>query len=231
METSRTARVSGCDTLNRDRVLKIYLISFRRGRIRLFTPLDDLEFFESQSEDRLRRFIAWLQASRFSVVSWFGRLLHSGRGYYMKLEARLDPVERILKAMDSTDRYVVLYSTAWEESGARKHFFTRVRRQRLKHGFWCALDFIVSVAALAIAFLPGPNLVGWYPFLRSLSHYHAFCGTRALLRSNAIAFKGLPELRSLEENLQAPGFNPKRIRAVAEDLRISGLEQFLERMV
>jgi hypothetical protein len=89
----------------------------------------------------------------------------------------------------------------------------------------------LSIAALAIAFLPGPNLVGWYPFLRSLSHYRAFCGTRAVLRSSSVTFKGLPELRTLEENLQAPGFNRRRIQAIAEDLKISGLEQFLERMV
>jgi Spy/CpxP family protein refolding chaperone len=41
----------------------------------------------------------------------------------------------------------------------------------------------------------------------------------------------LPELRTLEENLQAPGFDRKNIRAIAEELKISGLEQFLERMV
>ena len=50
----------GCGILNPDRVLEIYLISFKGGRIRLFAPSDDLEFFENQSEDRMRRFIAWL---------------------------------------------------------------------------------------------------------------------------------------------------------------------------
>ena len=112
-----------------------------------------------------------------------------------------------------------------------KDFFARLRRQRLKHLIWCAVDFVLSIASLAIAFLPGRNVVGWYPFLRSLSHYRAFCGTRALLRSGHVTFKGLPELRTLEENLQAPGFNRKGIHAVAEHLKISGLEQFLERMV
>jgi len=217
--------------LSLERALEIYLISFKGDRLRLFSPVDDLEFFENKSEDRLRRFIAWLQAHRFSPVSWLGRMLHSGRGYYVRLEVRLDPGERILKAMDTAGRYTVFYSTSWDEQRARKHLFSRVRRQRAKHAFLCAVDFVVSVAALAIAFLPGPNVVGWYPFLRSLSHYRAFCGTRALLRSSNISFKGLPELCTLEENLQAPGFNRKRIHAIAENLKISGLEQFLERMV
>ena len=217
--------------MSRDRTLRVYLISFRRGRVRLFAPVEDLEVFLNHPNDRLRRFIAWLQASRYSVIAWFGRMLYSCREYYVKLEARLDPVERILKAMDSADAYIVAYPIGWDERLARNEFFTRVRRQRAKHLLWGVVDFVVSVAALAIAFLPGPNVVGWYPFLRSLSHYHAFCGTRAVLRSSAIAFKGLPELRTLEENLQAPGFNRKRIHVIAEDLKISGLEQFLERMV
>jgi hypothetical protein len=217
--------------LSRERVLEIYLISFKGGKVRLFSPQNDLEFFENQSDDRLRRFIGWLRAHRFFPISWLGRVLHSGRGYYVRLEARLDPVERVLKAMDTAEHYTVFYSTAWDEGRARNHLLARVRRQRGKHALWCAADFVLSVGALAIAFLPGPNVVGWYPFLRSLSHYHAFCGTRALLRSSGITFKGLPELRTLEENLQAPEFNRKRIHAIAEDLKISGLEQFLERVV
>ncbi|HET9218551.1 MAG TPA: hypothetical protein VFR18_16325 [Terriglobia bacterium] len=217
--------------MSRDVTLKIYLISFKAGRVGLFAPREDLERFEKDANDRLRRIIDWLQASRFSLVSWLGRVLYSCRGYYVRLEARLDPIERILKAMDSAGRYAVCYPEGWEEQFARKQFFARLRRQRIKHMMWCGVDFVCSVAALAIAFLPGPNLVGWYPFLRALSHYHAVCGTGAALRSSTIAFKGLPELRTLEENLQAPGFNRKRIHAIAEDLKISGLEQFLERMV
>lgn len=231
MEVWRTARGPGCVALSRDRLLEIYLINFKSGRVRLFAPADALEFFEEQSDDRLRRFIGWMQGHRYSMISWLGRMLYAGRGYYVKLEMRLDPLERILKAMASTDRYVVFHSNGADEQSTRKQFFARLRRQRAKHVFWCALDFLLSFVSLAIAFLPGPNVVGWYPFLRALSHYRAFRGTGALLRSGNISFKGLPELRTLEENLQAPGFNRKRIHAIAADLRISGLEQFLERMV
>ena len=221
----------GCGILNSDRVLDIYLIGFKGARGRIFAPSDLIESFENQSDDRIRRFITWLKGRRWRLIAWIGRMLQAGRGYYVRLEMRLDPVERVIKAMDLTDHYVVFHSIAWDTLQARKHFFARLRWQRMKHLFWCAVDFVLSIASLAIAFLPGPNLVGWYPFLRSLSHYRAFCGTRAILRSGNVIFKGLPELRTLEENLQAPGFNRKRIHAIAADLKISGLEQFLERMV
>jgi hypothetical protein len=46
-----------------------------------------------------------------------------------------------------------------------------------------------------------------------------------------LIFKGLPELRALEENLQVSSFDRARIHAMAESLKLNGLEQFLERMV
>ena len=63
------------------------------------------------------------------------------------------------------------------------------------------------------------------------SHYRAFRGTHFALRSGWIEFKGLPELRALEENLRVSSFDRATIHAMAESLKLRGLEQFLERMV
>jgi hypothetical protein len=148
----------------------------------------------------------------------------------VRLEARLDPVERILKAMDSAQRYIVFHSTARERNVIEKEFVVHLRHQRAKHIFWFVVDLLLSLASITIAWLPGPNLVGWYPFLRSLSHYGAFTGARSALRSGALEFKELPELHALEENLHAPGFDRGRIPALVDKLRLRGLEQYLERM-
>ena len=211
-------------------VLEIYLINLRSNRTALFTPTPAIELFEQQSDDRIRRFVTWLSTRRFRIVAWLGRMLHMGHGYYVKLETRLDPNERVLKAMGLAERFVIFHSPSLDPAQVRRQFFSRLRRQCAKHFSWVIVDLVLSVASLAIAPLPGPNVIGWYPFLRSLSHYAAFYGTRRGLRSNKVEFRGLPELRTLEENLQAPGFDRKRIHAIAEDLRWAGLEQFLERM-
>ena len=217
--------------MSSDRILEIYLIGFKVGKIGLFVPAHILNSFEDQSDDRVRRFIAWLSGHRFALVAWLGRVFQSGRGYCVRLEARLDPLERVLKAMAVANRYAVFHSASPEVTSVRRLFFTRLRHQRAKHLFWVVVDLLLSIASLTIAFLPGPNVVGWYPFLRSLSHYRAFSGTRAVVRSDNIEFKYLPEISRLEENLQAPGFDRKRIHAIAEDLKVDGLEQFLERMI
>jgi hypothetical protein len=214
-----------------DHVLEIYCIEVKTGKIVLFAASDVLEQCEEESDDRVRRFIVWMSNHRYRVIAWLGRVLNSARGYYVSLEARLDPVERVLKAMSSTRGFIVMHSNSTESNLCRKQFFTKLRHQRLKHLFWFVLDLLLSAASLVLAWLPGPNIVGWYPFLRSLSHYRAFSGCVYGLRASGVQFKGLPELHRLEENLQAPDFDRKRIHVVVKELKITGLEQFLERMV
>jgi len=203
----------------------------RRGKIALFISSDELQLFELESDDKIRRAIGWLVARPSRVMSWVGRVLESGHGYYLKFEARLDPLERVLKAMASVAGFRIIHSSALSPEETHRQLRSRLRVQSVKHLVWCILDLLLSVAAIALAFLPGPNVMGWYPFLRSLSHYRAFRGSRSGLASGQVEFKCLPELRGLEENLQASSFDRTKVHAVAEDLKISGLQQFLERMV
>jgi hypothetical protein len=217
--------------LSPDRALDIYLIGMKNGKIALFSPPTSLEEFEAESDDKVRRAVAWLAARPWRVLAWVGRVLQSGHGYYLRFEARLDPLERVLKAMASARRFRVIHSPAWTSEAAHKQMQAKVRGQGFKHLFWAVLDLLLSIGAIALAFIPGPNVVGWYPFLRALSHYRALRGSRAGLASSQIEFKCLPELRGLEENLQASSFDRAKVHAVAEDLKISGLQQFLERMV
>ena len=222
--------MNGCDILNPDPALEIYVIALKGGTLGLFAPTDLLQLFEEQSDDRVRRSIAWLSSHRFGVVAWLGRVFDSAHGYYVRLEARIDPIERILKAMGTAKQHVVLYSPTRERRLIEKHIAARWRRERVKHLVWFIVDLGLSAASLTIAWVPGPNIIGWYPFLRSLSHFGAFTGVRQAQRDGVMKFKDLPELRSLEENLHAPGFDRTKIHEMVKDLRISGLEQYLERM-
>ena len=203
----------------------------KKGRIALFSPTESLEAFEAESDDKIRQAVAWLAARPWRLVAWMGRVLQSGHGYYLRFEARIDPLERVLKAMASARRFRVIHSPDRTSDDVHKQMQRKVRGQGFKHLFWAVLDLLVSIAAIALAFIPGPNVMGWYPFLRALSHYRALRGSRAGLASSQIEFKCLPELRGLEENLQASSFDKTKVHAVAEDLKISGLRQFLERMV
>jgi len=188
--------------------LNLYLISKPNGRSVLFSPSDALTTIEAQSTDRVRQLIEWLSRRKTRIFSWIGRGVRSLHDYYTRLEDKIDPVERVLKAMASADRYIIY-------ARDREAFQRTLQQQRWKHVFWFSIDFIITGVVIVftpfLAPIPGPNLFFYYPFLRLLSHYRAILGALSGLRSRDIQFKDLPELRGLEDNLP-------------------GLARFLERM-
>src|SRR5438552_6510427 len=188
--------------------LDLYLIPIPSRRPVLFSPHNSLALVEAQSTDRVRQFIDWFTRRPNRLVAWVGRGIRSIHDYYLKLEDKIDPVERVLKAMASTNRFLVHTPSAEEFRGA-------LRRQRWKHVFWFSIDFILTGVVIVftpvLAPIPGPNVFFYYPFLRLLSHYRAILGALSGLRSRDVEFKDLPERSSLEDNLP-------------------GLTSFLERM-
>jgi hypothetical protein len=215
--------------------LDLYLIAAGDRRFVLFSPLNIVEGIQDESDDRLVKGIAWFTRHRNRVIAWFGRVLKAAYEYYVKLEDRIDPGERVLKAMASAESFVVYHGPAHGFTDAGSQFRSLLRRKRLRQLFWFVVDLVISAVAILftpiLAPIPGPNVVLYFPLLRMLSHYRAVRGASAGLRSNKIEFKCLPDLVGLEENLRTPPFDRRAVLAVAEGLKIRGLEQFLERMV
>ena len=217
------------------RALDLYLIGTCGNRYILFSPTDVLEQCESGSDDRVRQFVAWFMRHPNRVVAWVGRVLNAGHGYYKRLEDRIDPQERVLKAMNCSGQMRIYFAPGRDAAKMEERFEDLLRRQRWKHVFWISIDTVVCGVVVAftpiLGPIPGPNIFFYFPFLRWLSHYRAIRGAAAALRSRGLEFKSLPELGGLEENLQTSRFDHNAIRMMAERLKIRGLEQFLERMV
>ncbi len=194
--------------------LDLYLIPTRRGRYVLYSRPEVLEALEAESGHRIRQFIAWFMRHPNRILAWMGRVLNSGYNYYVRLEDRIDPQERVLKAMGIVERFLVYFIRKEERGSISAEFHAVLKRQRMKHIFWFVIDLIVcGIVVLftpVLAPIPGPNVFFYYPFLRLLSHYQAIRGARAGLAYRDLEFKSLPGLSSLADN--------------------PGLMRFLERM-
>jgi hypothetical protein len=215
------------------RILSLYLIATRRNRYVLFCPTDLLEAVEAESHDRVRQFLGWFTRRRNRVIAWMGRVMQVGHAYYERLEDRIDPMERVLKAVAHASHLEVHFAPSRTGVDPRSHFEAILRNQRRKHIFWILADTVVCVVIAAftpvLMPIPGPNVFFYYPFLRWLSHYRALQGARSALRLGTIEYKSLPDLAGLEENLQSR-FDRKAVRSLAERLKIQGLDRFLERI-
>jgi hypothetical protein len=194
--------------------LDLYLIPTRRGRYVLYSRPEELEAIEAASGHRIRQFIAWFMRHSNRLIAWVGRVLNSAYKYYIRLEDRIDPQERVLKGMGLAGRFTVLFIRKEESGSIGSEFQGVLRWQRVKHIFWFIVDLIIcSVVVLFTPFLapiPGPNIFFYYPFLRVVSHYQAIRGAKVGLGYQDLEFKSLPGLSSLADN--------------------PGLTRFLERM-
>lgn len=212
------------------RAVAVYMIRTRRYRSALFLPPESIQLCTAGTRDRIRSFIRKLMLHRNAIVRWLGRVFRAGHRFYQRLEDRIDPLERMLKALNGSGRLHVLHA---DHAKPRDEFCDLLRGQIVKHGAWFLVDAGLTVVAVAFSpFLvpiPGPNVILYYPALRLLSHYRALTGARSALNDSTVDFKGCPALDKLEYSLRS-GETPRTGCANA-GLRVTGLEKFLDGMV
>ena len=205
----------------------LYLIRTRRNRYVVYVDSSTLKVCEGSEGNHIREFIRRMVKSRNGVIRWLGRVSRTGHHYYQIFEDKIDPLERMLKAINFPDRLNIHHSN---EVQAEAAFRTLLKKQEIKHTVWLFVDsvftLIVVMLAPILVPIPGPNLFFYYPALRLLSHYRAMTGARRGLTKSLTSFNELPELARLEENLQA-SYHNENVRATVGDLDIEGLDEFL----
>lgn len=168
--------------------MDLYVIRRQDGRFVITCTAKDLG--RADSADRVRQAIDRFAHRQNRFAAWIGRQLQSLHQYYLKLEDKLDPGERVLKAMATTKQFVVY-------SDAPADFFRVLRSQRWKHVFWFSLDALLTVVVILLtpilAPIPGPNVFFYYPVLRLLSHWRAIRGASSALNSIDVEFKHPPD--------------------------------------
>lgn len=209
--------------------IDVYMIRTARYQPVLFLPRPALDAWSRAEGNQIRRFIRRLVRHRNAVVRWIGRVTRTGHRLYQRLEDRIDPLERMVKALNGSNSFCLRYATSGIPESQFRDF---LRGQVVKHSAWLFVDAAVTTVAVAFAWIlvpiPGPNVFFYYPALRLLSHYRAMTGARKALNGATIRFEELPALGRLEARLRAPA--PRDFGGFEADLDIRGLEQFLNRI-
>jgi hypothetical protein len=209
----------------------LYLIRRPRGRCLFFTPTDQMEAWEQKSDDHIHKAIVWLKSRRNRIAAWFGRLLESARAYHGTLEDRLDPAERILRAMAATGQLVIHHGTFPSQDEIAGALKSSLWRQRIKHKVWFVLDMAAIAVASLLTPIPGPNVVLYYPVLRIFSHYRALKGVAVGMDAERARFQHNGKLDDLESALRTPSPDHRNIGSASDALNLQGLSSFLERML
>ena len=207
----------------------LYMIRTARYQPVLFLSRRALDAWSRSEGNQIRRFIRRLIRHRNVVVRWVGRVTRTGYRLYQKLEDRIDPLERMVKALNGSDSFRVHYAT----SGlAENQFRDFLRGQVVKHTAWLFVDAALTTVAVAFAWvlvpIPGPNIFFYYPALRLMSHYRAMTGARRVLNLASVRYEALPALGRLEARLRGPA--PRDFGGFESEIDIRGLEHFLNQV-
>ena len=210
------------------RSIDVYLVRTRSRRTVLFVTRRALAAYAASEKDRFLRFIRRLMRSRNRLVRWVGRVSRTGHRYYQRLEDRIDPLERMIKALNYPGVLQVRHAPGVR---AREELQDCLRRQIVKHTTWTVLDGIVTLVAVALApFLvpiPGPNIFFFYPFLRFLSHMQALRGAKRAVSDDTLSFSEMEDLARVGEI--GPTADPQVGESSGAE-PVEGLVEFLKRM-
>src|SRR5215471_1282394 len=111
--------------------MELHIVRRQDGRRTISSSESDLRL--ADSTDRIRQAIHWFAARRNRLAAWIGRQIRSLHEYYQRLEDKIDPGERVLKAMATKKRFIVYADVPVE-------FYRFLRLQRWKHVFWFSID-------------------------------------------------------------------------------------------
>src|SRR5204863_3910330 len=132
--------------------LTVYLVAIRTDKYLPFISSEVVAQAEAQSDDRIRRGVQWVERRQNRIVAWMGRTLQTAHKYYMKLEDKIDPVERVLKTLPATRSFMVHYGPPSDDDRAQEKLTSVLRRQRRKHVLWFAADLVIS--SVVVVFTP-----------------------------------------------------------------------------
>ena len=192
-------------------------------------------YTEQNSKDIRRDPIGSLIKKLTRGNSWWKNLLRhlirTIRNAYVRLEDKLDPMERVFKRMGHSKSLKLFCSARLEDLEIIGKLNSLLLLQRRKHAIWLIIDTGLAIGALGLTpFLvpiPGPNVFLYFPALRAFSHYLACKGITNGLKIGSPTIIHSERISSLEvlilagDSLSSKG----RIFQLSREL---GLENFTE---
>jgi len=96
-------------------------------------------------------------------------------------------------------------------------------RDYTRHVRWCVIDSLLAIAAIPVALVPGPNVLGYYFLFRAVGHLFSARGARHGRKDVTWHPRGTPHLTELRAVLGAPP--PQRARDLIRIAELLGLER------
>lgn len=216
--------------------MNFYLIQLRRNSVVLYTegersPLENPDSTKGLAD----KWVDWLTRRGTRAANFVKNLTIVVREYYNRLEYKIDPMERVFKRMRYASEIRLHYGAGLPETRVVELLEQLCGRQSNKHLFWFAVDLVITLIAILLSPilipLPGPNILFYYPGLRTISHFLAWRGVLHGRRLNPRVFSPRVEIVDIEATLKQgrERIDFEQVRQFAKRMGLEQLPHFLER--
>lgn len=216
--------------------MNFYLIQLGKNSVVLYSEGEKC-LLESPDSSLADKWVDWLTRRGTRAAHFMKNLTIVVRDYYNRLEYKIDPMEHVFKCMRHASEIRLHYASGLPETRAAELIEQLCGRQSNKHLFWLAVDLVITLIAILLSPilipLPGPNILFYYPGLRTISHFLALRGALHGRRLNPRIFFPRVEISDIEATLkQGRGrIDFEKVRQLAEGMGLKQLPQFLVRFI
>jgi len=216
--------------------MNFYLIQLRKNSVVLYTegersPLESPDSTKGLAD----KWVDWLTRRGTRAANFVKNLTIVVREYYNRLEYKIDPMERVFKRMRHASEIRLYYASTLTETQAAELLEQLWGRERNKHLFWFGVDCAVTVVAILLSPIlipiPGPNILFYYPGLRTISHFLAWRGVLQGRRLTPRLYFPQVEIADIEATLKQgrEQIDFEKVRQLAKQMGLEQLPHFLER--
>jgi hypothetical protein len=218
--------------------MNFYLIQLRKNSVVLYAE-EERSSLESPDSTKslVDTWVEWLARRGTRAARFFKNLTIVVRDYYNRLEYKIDPMEHIFKCMRHASEIRLHYASALTETRAAEMLERLFGRQNKKHLFWFGVDCALTVVAILLSPIlipiPGPNILFYYPGLRTISHFLAWRGVLHGRRLKPSLYFPRVEIADIEATLKQgrEQVDFEQVRQLAKTMGLEQLPHFLERFV
>lgn len=140
-------------------------------------PLREEEALAARRHGRIRR---WLHGKRSKLLDDLDRSRGIvGRtlgGVWARLQRLISPDESLLRELRRSGHLVIDHPARLSAGAVREDWTTYLASRQVKHRKWLIVDAILAPLSIVLGPLPGPNVVCYWLFYRSVTHFMAHRG-------------------------------------------------------
>jgi Mitochondrial K+-H+ exchange-related len=152
------------------------------------------------------------------------RIWHRMKEHYDDISLEMFASDRFVRKAEKFGKVKVLLNSPLESTEVREWIDRIIRENSFHHLRWLIIDGILLPVSLLAAFLPGPNVVGYYLLLRVISHWRSYRAA-SLARIGELEVQLSPRAEEVSSVLSGSSSMPAALQQIRSNFGLRAVQE------